>query len=491
LGTNSEHDKEVFSKEVTKNVAIESTDLPRIYVNPGSDYLLGTVNTGGSTFSSIYYAKIEDVINRPAEGVKWNKICSIDEKISAYLLKGTELYCISNNVNPNGRFEKINIFTPTERKILYDAKDVVLSDILGTRNFIYLTYQKYGYSKLFEFDYTTDAYKNIELPFPGTIEFTPNFVVTSPYSHSDNLVFGMASWNREWEVYTVLADKKPERLNIMPDDDIYNLKDIHVEVVEVTSHDGVKVPLSIIYRKDIQRNGLSPTLLYGYGAYGVCYTPGFAYSRLLWLNKGGIIAFAHIRGGGIKGEEWHIDGMKKNKPNTWKDFIACAEYLINEKYTSNEKLAAYGGSAGGITVGRAITERPDLFKACILDVGSLNISRYEVTDSTGGDVEFGTATDSLEFGYLNNMDSYLHINDNSKYPAVFATAGLNDKNVSPWEPAKFCARLQQIPNSQNVVLLWPYDGDHFGAWNIDLELSNFFSFLLWQLGHQDFKLTNK
>ena len=182
--------------------------------------------------------------------------------------------------------------------------------------------------------------------------------------------------------------------------------DLVVEEVEVPSHDGVLVPLSIIYKKGTKMDGSTPLFMMGYGSYGYPINPFFSPNYFLWAHKGGIMAVAHVRGGGEKGDAWHKGGQKVTKPNTWKDLIACAEYLIDNNYTSAGKLAINGGSAGGILVGRAMTERPDLFAAVIPEVGSMNPLRMVYSPGGPANIpEFGDPADSTECMALIEMDS--------------------------------------------------------------------------------------
>src|SRR5690606_7601471 len=171
-----------------------------------------------------------------------------------------------------------------------------------------------------------------------------------------------------------------------------------------------------------------------------------------------------VRGGGEKGEDWHKAGQKLNKPNTWKDVIACTEYLIKNKYTSNKYTAIYGASAGGIMVGRAITERPDLYAVAISSVGQMNPLRNEARKGGGGTnyQEYGTVKDSLEFMGLVEMDPYLHIKKNTEYPAMLLTAGMNDPRMPVWIPAKFAARMQATVTNKPILFDVDYNAGHKG-----------------------------
>jgi prolyl oligopeptidase len=209
--------------------------------------------------------------------------------------------------------------------------------------------------------------------------------------------------------------------------------------------------------------------------------------RIAWLEKGGIYAVAHVRGGGAYGKEWHLAGQKTTKSNTWKDFIACAEYLISEGYTSKELIAGQGGSAGGILIGRAITDRPDLFAAAIINVGCLDAVRAETTTNGVPNIqEFGTVTIEEEFHALLEMSSYHQVADGEKYPAVLLTHGINDPRVDPWMSGKMAARLQAASTSGRPVLFRVnYAAGHGAGPSRDQYLqvtADQMSFLLWQFG---------
>jgi prolyl oligopeptidase len=262
--------------------------------------------------------------------------------------------------------------------------------------------------------------------------------------------------------------------------------------VKVKSHDGVMIPLSIIHKKGIELNGKNPTLLSGYGSYGLSRKVYFNPLRLVWLERGGILAIAHVRGGGEYGKQWHLAGQKLNKPNTWKDFIACAEYLIEKGYTSTPYLAGQGGSAGGILIGRTITERPDLLQAAIINVGALDMVRAETTTNGVPNIqEFGTFTKWDEFHGLYEMSAYHHVKDGEKYPSVLLTHGINDPRVDPWTSAKMTARLQAATVSGKPVLFRVSYSEGHGVGSTRTQylqrLADQYAFLLWQFGIQEFK----
>ena len=235
---------------------------------------------------------------------------------------------------------------------------------------------------------------------------------------------------------------------------------IHFDDAEVvrdfaTSKDGTRVPVNIIRRKGTRLDGTNPTLLYGYGGYGVSEEPYFlGASERLWLDQGGVYIDANLRGGAEYGEEWHLAGNLTRKQNVFDDFLACAQYLIDQKYTSPQHLAILGGSNGGLLMGAAFTQRPDLFRAVVSEVGIYDMLRVELDPNGAFNVtEFGTVKDPDQFKALYAYSPYHHVKDGTAYPAIYMPTGENDHRVNPMESRKMIARLQAASSSGNPILL--------------------------------------
>ena len=256
--------------------------------------------------------------------------------------------------------------------------------------------------------------------------------------------------------------------------------------MSVKSWDGTLVPLSIVHKRTLRRDGSNPVLLEGYGAYGFSTFPSFGPVELAFLERGGILATAHVRGGGENGRAWYDGGRGATKPNTWKDAIACAEYLVQNAYTRPEKLVIWGTSAGGIFAGGAITERPDLFAAAIMSVPVADTVRFEFSQNALNTPEFGTVKDEAGFRNLLAMSPYARVKDGTRYPAVLLTGGLNDPRVDVWQPAKMAARLLAATTSGKPILLRVKadEGHGIGStmaqfWN---DLADVYAFTLSQTG---------
>ena len=263
--------------------------------------------------------------------------------------------------------------------------------------------------------------------------------------------------------------------------------DIEVRREFATSKDGTKVPLNILFRKETKRNGQNPTLLYGYGGYGISMSPNFEFTRRLWFDGGGIYVVANIRGGGEFGDEWHKAGNLTKKQNVFDDFAAAAEYLIKENYTRPEKLAIQGGSNGGLLMGAMITQHPDLFRAAVSSVGIYDMLRVELAPNGAFNVtEFGTVKDPEQFKALNAYSPYHHVVDGTKYPSVLMMTGANDGRVAPYHSRKMTARLLAANKSENRILLRTSSSAGHGIGTALSErikqLADIYAFLFAQLG---------
>ena len=263
----------------------------------------------------------------------------------------------------------------------------------------------------------------------------------------------------------------------------------NVEVLRETaiSKDGTRVPMTILTRKGTPRDGSNPALLYGYGGYGVSETPSFSATRAVWLEQGGVLAIANLRGGGEFGEEWHRAGNLERKQNVFDDFLACAERLIELKLTRPERLAILGGSNGGLLMGAALTQRPDLFRAVVSFVGIYDMLRVETSPNGAFNVtEFGTVNDPAQLKALYAYSPYHRVKDGTAYPALLLITGENDPRVEPWHSRKFAARLQAATSSaQPILLATSGNAGHGVGSSLDQEIDNtvdMYAFLFDRLG---------
>lgn len=487
MGNDPERDEAVFGPGA-KGVTLDPTEFPTVMVFPGCPYAFGIVLTGVTPeYSAVYMTPAAEI--RGAQ-TPWKKIAGREDKIGKVIVHGEDIYALTFKDAPRFKVVRTGLTHPdfTGAETIVPPGEAVVRDVFAAKDGLYVQLMDGGIGRVLRVPFQPKVQaEEIRLPFAGAVS------LTAAHPHLDGLFMVLASWTKAPRIYEyqpgrgTLKDTGLQPIGTSAD------ADDHVSTeVKVKSHDGVMVPLSIVCKRGAKLDGRNPTLLLGYGAYGTSIDPRFSTPGRAWIEKGGVYAVAHVRGGGEYGEEWHMAGYKKTKPNTWKDFIACAQYLIDNHYTSARFLAVTGGSAGGILVGRALTERPDVFAAVVPQVGCLDMIRAETTPNGVPNIpEFGTVKDPEEFKALYEMSSLHHVKDHENYPAVLLAHGINDPRVEPWHSAKMAARLQAASASGKPVLLRiDYESGHGSGTTKQqtLELwSDILSFMLWQCGVKEFQ----
>ena len=478
----------VFSGSNNPDLKIAKEEYPAILTfNPDDKYYVGIL-VDAEDFRKTFIIDKKDFL---AGKKNWKPLYNKDSKTFFVRIVGNEMYFLSGLNSPNYKLCKTNLSNPDFKNpdiLVPEKKDEVIKGYTITKDGIYYNTTKNGVeAKL----YLVKDRKEVPIRLPFV---SGNVDLLSKGKDFSDIWVKCSGWaNAEQRYRYTLRTNSFNKENLAPVLEYPEFKDVIVEEISVKSHDGAEVPLSLIYSKNLKRDGSTPVLMQSYGAFGESYYPFFAVSYLSWASQGGIIAIAHVRGGGEKGEQWHIDGQKLKKPNSWKDLIACTEYLIKEKYTSTKKVALWGASAGGILVGRTITERPDLFGAAIVESGVLNPLRVEKSGNGGTSIkEYGDPNDSIEFKGLLEMDAYQHIKKGVQYPAMLICAGINDPRVAPWQSSKFAAKALASSTSEKPILLdIDYEGGHGGDITVlkrYTSLSEIFAFAFWQLGHPNYQL---
>jgi len=363
--------------------------------------------------------------------------------------EGSKLLIYTELNAPNGRVVQTEITNPSPaswKDLIPETENVLSASLAGDK--IFATYLKDAISQVKQFDKTGKLEREIELPGIGTASgFGGKKTDKELYYSFTNYVnpgtiykYDIASGKSE--VYKTPAIK-------------FDLANYESKQVFYTSKDGTKVPMIITYKKGIKLDGTNPTMLYAYGGFNISLTPSFSTSTLILLEQGGVYAVANLRGGGEYGETWHVAGTKLNKQNVFDDFIAAAEYLIAENYTSSDHLAISGASNGGLLVGACMTQRPELYKVAFPAVGVLDMLRYhKFTAGAGWAFDYGTADDSAEmFNYLQKYSPYHALKPNTAYPATMVTTADHDDRVVPAHSFKFAARLQEYNTGKNPTLI--------------------------------------
>jgi prolyl oligopeptidase len=488
LGTDPEQDPVVFGTAKPGGATITPVEIPGIVTIYGDPRVFAMIQDGTRNEYALYASTLADL---DAGHAQWRRLFDFDDLVVSHAVHGDDLYFVTFKGAPRSELKETTVSAPdlAKAKVIIPPGQPVVESVAAAKDTLYIELLDGGIFRMQRLAYSTGAQPvEIDLPVKGSIDD----VVVDP--RFNGVKFLLGSWTDTGGYYVfdpITGQTTDTHLQPRGPDD--QPADLVSEEVKVPSHDGVLVPMSIIHKKGIKLDGTNPCWLTAYGSYGVVDTPVFSPVYLAWYERGGIFAEAHVRGGGAYGEEWHKAGQKLTKPNTWKDLIACGQWLVDKGYTSPSHLGISGGSAGGITVGRALTERPDLFKAVVAQVGVLNAIRSE-TDSNGvpNIPEFGTVTEPDGFKALYEMDAYHHVVGGVKYPAVMLTTGINDPRVPPWEPGKFAARLQQAGDPL-VLLRVDYAAGHgIGSTKTQrLEvMADLMAFFLWQFGVPTFQPTN-
>jgi prolyl oligopeptidase len=401
------------------------------------------------------------------------------------------LYLLTHRNAPRFRVLRVPVegFDLARAQVVVPASQRVVTGLAAAADALYVELRDGNVKRLFRRGWTADAaLAEVPLPVRGSFAlegFEGGNGAADP--RLPGVVIGLESWTRARRIVAVGADGRVRDTGLQPGGPNDAPADIAATEVLVKSHDGALVPMSILHRKGVKLDGRNPTLLYGYASYGHTEEPRFVPSRRAWLDAGGVFAVANPRGSGVFGNAWYRGGFQQSKPNTWRDFIACAEWLVAQQWTAPDRLAILGGSAGGILVGRAMTERPDLFAAVVPAVGALDTVRGEVGPNGPPNIpEFGTVANEAGFRALLAMSTYHHIQDGVRYPAVLLTHGVNDPRVEVWHSSKAAARLLAASTSGKPVLLrLDYQGGHgIGSTKAQAlgERADVYAFLLWQLG---------
>ncbi|GAA0713615.1 prolyl oligopeptidase family serine peptidase [Aquimarina litoralis] len=477
---------EIFSKENNPQIPIESEDFPHVFIlNQFPQYAISTV-AGATPYYDAYSTSISDFSNYKK---KWKGLFKKNDKIRRFNIIGDTIYYLSAKGTPNFHIGKTLISNPVLNSnsiIIPEKKNEIIKYFLNTDfGLLYAAVINGVQAKLYS--YSEGIEKEIILPRPSAD--------IKLYKKGKDIIVAIKGWLSSTERYVYNhTDNNLEKIDLFPEvsSSKSNFDDLVVEELNVKSHDGEEVPLSLVYKKGTKFDGSNPVLMRAYGSYGSSMVPNAYYPFLLYAKEGGIYALAHVRGGGEKGDSWYKGGFKQTKPNTWKDFIACTEYLIDKKYSSKGKIAIWSGSAGGITIGRAMTERPDLYNAVIIDRGMLNMERIEEgINGANSAKEFGTAKDSIELKGLLAMDSFNHLKSNVQYPATLLRVGINDSRVPPWHSFKFGAKLQQSNSSDSQILIkTEFDSGHGLLSPKEKEyrmIAESLSFAFWQTGHPDYQ----
>lgn len=437
LGTPQKEDALIFGGE----------DMPRRYVGGyvTEDENFLVISAANATYGNELYIQNLTMSRAPIIPI----VKGFDNEHEIVYTENGKLFIVTNLNAPNRKLATVDAANPTPdhwRDLIPETSFPLTVTTCGKKLFV--QYIKDAVSEVYQYSSSGKIDRNIELPGLGTASgFSGKMSEQELYYTYTSYVYPPTIFK-----YNIATGKSTlyKKSGIKFDPSGYESKQVFY-----TSKDGTKVPMIITYKKGIERNGKTPLMLYGYGGFSVSLTPSFSVSNIVFMENGGIYAVANLRGGGEYGDKWHDDGTKMKKQNVFDDFIAAAEYLIAEKYTSKEYLAISGGSNGGLLVGACLTQRPDLYKVCFPAVGVLDMLRYHrFTAGAGWAYDYGTAEDSKEmFNYLYHYSPVHNTQKGTCYPATMITTGDHDDRVVPAHSFKFAAALQAAQGCKKPTLI--------------------------------------
>lgn len=474
LGTSQKEDRVVFGDK-TKRRYVGG------YVTDDQKYLV--ITTANATSGNELYLCDLSVENAPVKVV----VPGFDNDYTIIDSKDGKLYILTNRNAPTKKLmvADVNNLDMSKWRVLI-PEDPNVMDLSKAGGYFFAHYMKNAVSVVRQFDYKGTLIREIQLPGPGTASgFGDKKDAKELYYSFTNYItpgtiYKMDIASGKSEVY-----QKPKVK--------FNTEDYISVQLLYNSKDGTTIPMMVTYKKGIKLDGTNPTMLYAYGGFNVSLTPSFSVATAVWLENGGIYAVPNIRGGGEYGKKWHDAGTKMQKQNVFDDFIAAAKYLINEKYTSPEKLAIRGGSNGGLLVGATMTQRPDLMKVALPAVGVLDMLRYHTfTAGAGWAYDYGTAEDSSEmFQYLKAYSPVHNVKAGVSYPATMITTGDHDDRVVPAHSFKFAAELQAKNSGTNPMLIRiDVNAGHGAGKSVQQtinENADIQAFTLWNMGVEKLK----
>jgi prolyl oligopeptidase len=521
-------DLALLGRGMNRAVALDQDDVPSIAVSPISPWAVGSIRQGVRNELVLYVAPVPTL---RGPNTPWRKVIDIEHGVTAFDLRGDYLYLLSHDQAPRFRILRLPLSRPgtlslAEAEEVVPHSDRVITAMAIAKDSLYVRQIEAGYGRLLRLQFNVKPPKgarraagarapksvktargkkvanvksplvrkvagvalrqDVALPFQGAVQE----LTTDPLQRGAWIK--LSGWTEAPRVIEIDGKTgKTTSTDLLPPGTAPGMREIQVAQVRATSHDGAQVPVSILRARNLSPDGAAPTLLVAYGSYGIIMEPRYNPLLLAWLERGGVIAVAHVRGGGEFGTDWHMGGYQKTKPNSWKDAIAAAEYLVAERYTNPRRLAAMGGSAGGIVIGGLLVERPELFAALVSLVGVHDSVAAEISANGPPNIpEFGSVTTEEGFHGLLAMSSYHRVTTGKHYPAMLLTTGINDPRVDSWQPGKMAARLQAVNHSQQgsgepVLLRVEYAGGH-GLTStreqvID-EVADRYSFLFWRMG---------
>lgn len=462
-------------------VPLTADQFHGVFIAPDSDTALLGVWDGRSE-RAVYRADRTSVV---AGKPSWTRVADFDDLIVDVSLSGDALWLVSRKADSNGRL----LLTSAKAPNLAGARTIaipgnpVIESITATKSGAILKTLEAGKSGLWRIG-TDGRAERIVLPVSGTVRWVETDLA------SDGGFVSLGGWFAPAQAYRLDGDKLVDLGLVQPpaalDPSKYEAREL-----TATARDGTRVPYVVLARKGMAANGRNPLIIEAYGSYGYSMTPAYRSQMIPFLDRGGVYVEASVRGGGEFGRKWHYAGKAEIKANTWRDAIDVAETLVKTRLTSPAHMTILGTSAGGVMVGQAVNERPDLFSGAVANVGFMNPIRY-VSEQNFADIQEwgGPITDARTFKIMYDLDPYEHIKAGTRYPATLVVSGINDPRAATFHGAKYAARMAASTTSGEPVLLRiDFDAGHgIGSTRTQLDQvwTDIFSFALWQAGRSEF-----
>ncbi len=489
LDTDPAEDIPIFGAGVTPSLDVPKTDVPWVDTAPGSDYSLGVLEDGVDHTLVLYVTRLSTVGTLDTH---WQRIGNKQTHILDYSLRGNELYLLVAGRN-GPAIARVSLNKPSVDDwglVLQLSPNTGVTGMQAAADALYLTDLDAGRISLIRVPYNQNReILRVQLPFTGDVHLYPE----DP--RVNGILLMLSSWTRSPAIYRYEPKSGHVVLtNLWPAGPYDDAKDMVAVNVTALGSDGALVPLTIVYKKGTQRDGAHPTLLMGYGSSSIPLAPVFSPLWRIWLDRGGVLAFAHVRGGSEFGALWRFEGGRIELANRFRDYLTCAHYLVNQGYTTSRLLAGMSGGTGAMLVGRAMTTQPSLFRAVVIQSGLLDLLGYRNTANGVLNVPgFGSTRTLAGFDALYAVSSYDHVRPHVHYPAVLLEVGMNDPRVRPWQSAEMAARLQADSSSGLPVLLRVGRTVGHSLASTTAQKRDLFTdemtFLFWQLGVPGFQPT--
>ncbi len=482
VGRPAHEDRVVFGTQVLASGQMEPQSFPAVGMHRASPYALGIAG-GARAEIGVYVTSVKDLDRKRP---RWRKLYDFDDKVSWAGLLGDNLYLLTTKDAANGKIMRRALGKGGGTELVHTGEHVIdLVDIASDA--LYFRQRDGVYERLMRIPH--EGGKPEEIRFDTRGSFVSLLENGGEIAHPEHpgAYVAHGTWSRPDLLLKIEPDSvTPKDTRLSPLPTALKSVELTVEDLIATSADGTQVPLSLVRPAAAKRDGSNRVLLEGYGSYGVSITPFFAVQLLAWQESGVARAYCHVRGGGEFGEAWHRGGFQATKANTWKDFIACAERLIELGYTKPGLIAGVGTSAGGILIGNALIERPDLFAAAIDNVGVVDALRMTLASQNGPNhyAEAGDPRTEAGVRVLRDSSAYLKIKDGADYPPTLIVHGVNDRRVDVWQATKFAARLDAA-SANPVLLRLDYDSGHGVGSTASArfaEQADWLAFVLWQTG---------